>query len=392
MPAALVAVGMLALLLIAGSLFPEARASGTGATYALVIANGRAVRVAVVVVSNGGNAGRSDRLDRHRRGRGHGAEYSAPGVTSPAPRVATWLILQALFFMLVAPLWLALAAAWRTVLGARAPGAWCLDVPSPVRSTPAVSTPARQHPSTQHFAPSTIAPSTRPALRYPLKRREMRRNHAATPSSVRSRRGSGARHRQHPRRRLGRHHPRRSSGTVRRGTVDGAQVLRASARDATRPGLSARVTAVADGRQIEAVATAGQPGYYSASVVLPRAATWTITHSQRIWRKRLATDADRGSSCIEPAPPVPEAQRGLALFVAKGRNSCRYHTATRAQPSRACGEDLSNKNYSDALLSKMLTDPSMLPKKDIWEMPNLQLKPQEVSALVAFINKPRTKP
>ena len=31
----------------------------------------------------------------------------------PRREFATWLILQALFFMLVAPLWLALAAAWR---------------------------------------------------------------------------------------------------------------------------------------------------------------------------------------------------------------------------------------------------------------------------------------
>ncbi len=158
------------------------------------------------------------------------------------------------------------------------------------------------------------------------------------------------------------------------------------------PGLSARVTAVADGRQIEAVATAGQPGYYSASLMLPRAATWTITIHSGFGASALQLMPIAAVPASTPAPPVPAAQRGLALFVAKGCNSCHYHTATRAQPIARVGEDLSNKNYSDALLSKMLTDPSMLPKKDIWEMPNLQLKPQEVSALVAFINKPRTKP
>lgn len=158
------------------------------------------------------------------------------------------------------------------------------------------------------------------------------------------------------------------------------------------PGLSARITAFADGRQVEAVATPGQPGYYSASLLLPRAGQWTITVYSGFGVSALQLMPIAAVPASTPAPPVPAAQRGLALFVAKGCNSCHYHAATSAQPIARVGEDLSNKNYSDALLAKMLTDPSMLPKRDIWEMPNLQLKSHEVSALVAFINKPRTKP
>lgn len=40
----------------------------------------------------------------------------------------------------------------------------------------------------------------------------------------------------------------------------------------------------------------------------------------------------------------------------------------------------------------MLTNPAMIPKRSIWEMPDLKLRPQELAALVAFINKPRTRP
>ena len=43
------------------------------------------------------------------------------------------------------------------------------------------------------------------------------------------------------------------------------------------------------------------------------------------------------------------------------------------------------------LLSVMLTNPAMIPKRDVWEMPDLKLRPPEVAALVAFINKRRTQ-
>lgn len=55
-------------------------------------------------------------------------------------------------------------------------------------------------------------------------------------------------------------------------------------------------------------------------------------------------------------------------------------------------EDLTEKRYSDQLLTMMLTNPAMIPKRSIWEMPDLKLRPQELAALVAFINKPRTRP
>ena len=158
------------------------------------------------------------------------------------------------------------------------------------------------------------------------------------------------------------------------------------------PGLSARVTAFAEGRQVDAVATPGQAGYYSASLTLPRAGQWTITVHSGFGVSALELMPIAAVPAATSPSPIPAVQRGLALFVAKGCNSCHYHAATGAQPIARVGEDLSDKHYSDALLAKMLTDPSMLPKKDLWEMPNLQLKPHEVAALVAFINKPRTKP
>lgn len=47
---------------------------------------------------------------------------------------------------------------------------------------------------------------------------------------------------------------------------------------------------------------------------------------------------------------------------------------------------------SDALLAKVLEDPSIVPALGTWTMPNLNLRQSEVAALVAFINKPRAVP
>ncbi len=113
MPAALVALGMLALLLIAGTLFPEPARQGGWSTYLLLMGMGTpfvlpwswfrtpAMRyvllgwIALVAVAF---TIRSIQLLLY---------------LYPRRELTHWLIIQALFFMLVAPFWLALAAAWR---------------------------------------------------------------------------------------------------------------------------------------------------------------------------------------------------------------------------------------------------------------------------------------
>jgi hypothetical protein len=159
------------------------------------------------------------------------------------------------------------------------------------------------------------------------------------------------------------------------------------------PGLRARVTAVADGRQVDADAQPAEPGHYKATFTLPRAGKWNVTiHSGFGVASVLNLRPIEAVAPGTTVAPAPLALRGLDLFVAKGCNSCHYHGDTRTQPVARVGEDLTDKRYSDGLLSMMLTNPAMIPKPDIWQMPDLKLQPQEVAALVAFINKPRTRP
>lgn len=153
-------------------------------------------------------------------------------------------------------------------------------------------------------------------------------------------------------------------------------------------GLPARVSAVSDGRLIEATVVPGEPGYYKASLTVPRAGAWRLTIQSGFGASAVTLMPIRAIAEGTPPPAVPLAQRGLDLFVAKGCNSCHYHGDTKAQPMARVGEDLTDKRYSDGLLAKMLEEPSIIPKtQQLWTMPNLGLKREEISALVAFINR-----
>ena len=158
------------------------------------------------------------------------------------------------------------------------------------------------------------------------------------------------------------------------------------------PGLSARVSAIADGRQVDVPAQPAEPGHYTATLTLPRQGRWSIiVHSgfgASALQLRPIEAVASGTTVAQP----PLAVRGLDLFVGKGCNSCHHHADIQSSPIARVGEDLTGKSYSDTLLSMMLTNPSMIPRRGIWEMPDLKLRPQEVAALVAFINKPRTRP
>lgn len=158
------------------------------------------------------------------------------------------------------------------------------------------------------------------------------------------------------------------------------------------PNLQPGVSAVANGQKLALNVQPREPGFYAASLTLPAAGKWTITIDSGFGVSALQLRPIDAVTAGTTASTAPLAQRGLDLFVAKGCNSCHYHGDTKAQPIASVGEDLTHKRYSDGLLSMMLTNPAMIPKPSIWEMPDLKLRPQEVAALVAFINKPRTRP
>ena len=135
-------------------------------------------------------------------------------------------------------------------------------------------------------------------------------------------------------------------------------------------------------------------GTYRATLNLP-----TATKSAE-WRIKL--DADFGNSRGEllplraivrgeMPPRFTESERGRHLFAAKGCISCHLHSAVDIEGElRPVGPDLSGRRFPADYLGRFLADPAIKTNlaSNGWRMPNPRLRPQEIAALVAFINAP----
>ena len=157
-------------------------------------------------------------------------------------------------------------------------------------------------------------------------------------------------------------------------------------------GLQPRVQATAGTDQIRNEAQpAGQTGRYLATLTFPRPAEWVITIDSGFGANSRLT--------LLPIPVVADARhaataqtavgRGLRLFVAKGCVSCHQNSLGSANSSLGVGPSLVAGKHPDGLLASILLRPdAVLPRSQqpVGAMPNLNLQPDEVTALVAFIN------
>jgi len=97
----------------------------------------------------------------------------------------------------------------------------------------------------------------------------------------------------------------------------------------------------------------------------------------------------RGSSLVPPtaeaAPPVPQAQ-GAALFVAKGCVVCHVNSSVQESESSSLsiGPDLTLYSNDPAFLAGWLAEPADV--RPAAKMPDLGLRPDEIDALIAFLN------
>jgi mono/diheme cytochrome c family protein len=152
-------------------------------------------------------------------------------------------------------------------------------------------------------------------------------------------------------------------------------------------GLEPSVRATAAGGLVaKAAATARrEPGMYSAALTLPKAGDWTITITSGFTVSELTLPTLK---VIAPGAAAPAAfssmTRGLRLFTTKGCVGCHTHLEVRAERSSSqTGGDLTGKRFASDYLRKFLADPRIKPA----DMPNLNLKPEEIDALAGFINK-----
>jgi hypothetical protein len=130
-------------------------------------------------------------------------------------------------------------------------------------------------------------------------------------------------------------------------------------------------------------------GMYRSTITIPRAGEWTLTVRTGFMNSTGSMLPIKVIGASAPAPaPMSPVNRGHQLFVAKGCASCHSHQLTRDYNLTKMGPDLSEPKFADAYLTRFLANPNI---KTDWKtdqrMPNLGLKPAEISALIAFLNR-----
>jgi hypothetical protein len=142
----------------------------------------------------------------------------------------------------------------------------------------------------------------------------------------------------------------------------------------TSRGLSAKAAVVASRK----------PGEYTAALMLPEPGDWTIAIHSGFNDSETTLPALKVIAAGAAAPPAfSPATRGVRLFTAKGCVGCHRHMEVNPARATEARFDLTTKRYQPDYLRKFLADPSIKPA----DMPNLNLKHDEIEALAAFINK-----
>ena len=153
--------------------------------------------------------------------------------------------------------------------------------------------------------------------------------------------------------------------------------------------LSGAVTATS-GSEVKNFGALGVgEGMYRATVTIPKAGEWDLKILTGFMGNRVSLLPLKVIAANAPLPaPMSPVDRGHQLFVAKGCASCHSHQLTKEYNLTKMGPDLSEPKFATPYLTRFLENPSV---KTDWKtdqrMPNLGLKPAEITALVAFLNK-----
>jgi hypothetical protein len=153
----------------------------------------------------------------------------------------------------------------------------------------------------------------------------------------------------------------------------------------------------AKGRTVRAMAKgSAATGEYTVALILPAPGDWVIA---------LDTEYEGAAmlplKVIAPGTAAPTQRsltaRGLRLFTLKGCNGCHLHPDVKE--GRPYGPDLTGKRFAAEYLTRFLADPAITPVPEEvcsedrsfcgspYPMPNLNLKHNEIDALVAFLTK-----
>jgi mono/diheme cytochrome c family protein len=130
-----------------------------------------------------------------------------------------------------------------------------------------------------------------------------------------------------------------------------------------------------------------EPGRYSVALTVADTGEWTITINSGFGNSRAKLAPIRAIAAGAAAPrPLADAERGRRLFLAKGCATCHAYKGL-SENSIAVGPELTELRLAPEFLTRFLADPAaVIPPKNGYGMPNLDLKGPEIAALVAFLN------
>jgi mono/diheme cytochrome c family protein len=150
-------------------------------------------------------------------------------------------------------------------------------------------------------------------------------------------------------------------------------------------GLRGKVEARAGRQVVSADARALSVGKYAASLTLPSAGSWTITVHSGFGPSKTTMRPIAATATGAPVMAMSEPERGQHLFAAKGCVTC--HVEMKVIPT-----DIRATRYDEKFVKQLLADPSSMPRRHSAgvEMPNLNLKPAEISALAAYLAGPNS--
>jgi mono/diheme cytochrome c family protein len=138
--------------------------------------------------------------------------------------------------------------------------------------------------------------------------------------------------------------------------------------------------------RVRAGARAGRNGLYEAAVTLPESGEWSLTiHSGFNDNRVTLLPMTASGSHSSTAPAVAQPERGRRLFVAKGCLRCHVHAAVDGSGDIGTGPELTDIQLPAEYLARALADPAIIPRRSSEAMPDLDLKSEEIAALVAFL-------
>lgn len=157
--------------------------------------------------------------------------------------------------------------------------------------------------------------------------------------------------------------------------------------DNLRPSIDAVPVRGGDHIRADAVPAGGQ-GRYSSTFTLPDTGHWRLTINSGFGTNHVDLDPIAVIAPGRTAPSYTAAERGRRLFVAKGCLECHVHSDVPGSGVVQVGPALTALRLPRDFLEEFLADPAILPpaQQSNGGMPNLDLKPVEIAALVAFIN------